>query len=232
MGRCLEKDWKELLADCFPKIMVNILPHFAVHGQDALAAQQRENAHRVYDLLKDSSYLGKQVCGVTRTVASPGTTCCGVKHRPLASAIIFCRPDRAYSTFSPVSAAHGQPDPHSLGRYCGGAADDAVRRTWIRGRPGTLRGVKRGWRCSAWRSAYLCRWPDCHAPQGTGPRAQSALLQLRRDQGDPGLPQQMPQHQPGVPGGRPVQNSGETTELPSGPAFFRAERGPNLSPLA
>lgn len=61
IGRCLEKDWKELLADCFPKIMVNILPYFALRGQDALVAQQREKAHRVYDLLKDSSYLGKQV---------------------------------------------------------------------------------------------------------------------------------------------------------------------------
>lgn len=41
--------------------MVNILPYFALCGQDALVAQQREKAHRVYDLLKDSSYLGKQV---------------------------------------------------------------------------------------------------------------------------------------------------------------------------
>eukprot|EP00066_Takifugu_rubripes_P017315 XP_011606581.1 PREDICTED: serine-protein kinase ATM [Takifugu rubripes] len=60
IGRCLERDWKDLLADCFPKIMVNILPYFALCGQDALVAQQREKAHRVYDLLKDSSYLGKQ----------------------------------------------------------------------------------------------------------------------------------------------------------------------------
>lgn len=61
IGRCLGKDWKELLADCFPKIMVNILPYFALGGQEALVAQQREKAHRVYDLLTDSSYLGKQV---------------------------------------------------------------------------------------------------------------------------------------------------------------------------
>lgn len=61
IGRCLEMDWKELLANCFPKIMVNILPYFALSGQDALVAQRREKAHRVYDLLKDSSYLGKQV---------------------------------------------------------------------------------------------------------------------------------------------------------------------------
>uniref|UniRef100_A0A4W5QBQ1 non-specific serine/threonine protein kinase n=1 Tax=Hucho hucho TaxID=62062 RepID=A0A4W5QBQ1_9TELE len=55
----LGKDWKKLLANCFPKIMVNILPFFAVSGQDAQVAQQREKAHRVYDLLKDSNCLGK-----------------------------------------------------------------------------------------------------------------------------------------------------------------------------
>ncbi|CAG6005665.1 unnamed protein product [Menidia menidia] len=60
IGRCLEKDWRNLLADCFPKIMVNILPYFALPSQDSHAAQQREKAHRVYDLLKDSSCLGKQ----------------------------------------------------------------------------------------------------------------------------------------------------------------------------
>ncbi|KAE8295481.1 Serine-protein kinase ATM [Larimichthys crocea] len=60
IGRYVEKDWKELLANCFPKIMVNILPYFAVSGQDAQIAQQREKAHRVYDLLKDANCLGKQ----------------------------------------------------------------------------------------------------------------------------------------------------------------------------
>lgn len=60
IGRSLEKDWRALLADCFPKIMVNILPYFAP-GQDAQVAQQREKAHRVYDLLKDDNCLGKQV---------------------------------------------------------------------------------------------------------------------------------------------------------------------------
>ncbi|KAF3847994.1 hypothetical protein F7725_021022 [Dissostichus mawsoni] len=60
IGRYLEKDWKELLADCFPKIMVNILPYFALSGQDAQVAQKREKAHKVYDLLKDASCLGKQ----------------------------------------------------------------------------------------------------------------------------------------------------------------------------
>lgn len=61
IGRCVEKDWRELLADCFPKIMVNILPYFALSSQDARVAQQQETAHRVYDLLKDASCLGKQV---------------------------------------------------------------------------------------------------------------------------------------------------------------------------
>lgn len=61
IGRCLEKDWKELLADCFPKIMVNILPYFALSGQDSQVTQQREKAHKVYDLLKDANCLGKQV---------------------------------------------------------------------------------------------------------------------------------------------------------------------------
>ncbi|XP_030008171.1 serine-protein kinase ATM isoform X2 [Sphaeramia orbicularis] len=60
ISRCLDKDWKDLLADCFPKIMVNILPYFALSGQDAQVAQQREKAHRVYDLLKDADCLGKQ----------------------------------------------------------------------------------------------------------------------------------------------------------------------------
>ncbi|CAB1347999.1 unnamed protein product [Coregonus sp. 'balchen'] len=59
IGTHLGKDWKKLLANCFPKIMVNILPYFALSGQDAQVAQQREKAHRVYDLLKDSNCLGK-----------------------------------------------------------------------------------------------------------------------------------------------------------------------------
>uniref|UniRef100_UPI003AAD459E serine-protein kinase ATM n=1 Tax=Centroberyx gerrardi TaxID=166262 RepID=UPI003AAD459E len=60
IGSHLGKDWRELLADCFPKIMVNILPYFALSGQDAQVAQQREKAHKVYDLLKDANCLGKQ----------------------------------------------------------------------------------------------------------------------------------------------------------------------------
>uniref|UniRef100_A0A665TGJ9 non-specific serine/threonine protein kinase n=1 Tax=Echeneis naucrates TaxID=173247 RepID=A0A665TGJ9_ECHNA len=60
IGRYLEEDWKTLLANCFPKIVVNILPYFALRGQDSQVAQKREKAHRVYDLLKDDNYLGKQ----------------------------------------------------------------------------------------------------------------------------------------------------------------------------
>ncbi|XP_069003708.1 serine-protein kinase ATM [Embiotoca jacksoni] len=60
IGRNLEKDWRDLLADCFPKIMVNILPYFALSGQDPQVAQQREKAHRVYNMLKEASCLGKQ----------------------------------------------------------------------------------------------------------------------------------------------------------------------------
>ncbi|XP_054649530.1 serine-protein kinase ATM isoform X1 [Dunckerocampus dactyliophorus] len=60
IGRYLERDWRELLADCFPKIMVNILPYFALSGQETQVAQQKEKAHRVYDLLKDANCLGKQ----------------------------------------------------------------------------------------------------------------------------------------------------------------------------
>ncbi|XP_034724062.1 serine-protein kinase ATM [Etheostoma cragini] len=59
IGRYIEKDWKELLANCFPKIMVNILPYFASSGQDPQVAQQREKAHKVYNLLKDANCLGK-----------------------------------------------------------------------------------------------------------------------------------------------------------------------------
>ncbi|KAJ8400321.1 hypothetical protein AAFF_G00397040 [Aldrovandia affinis] len=60
IGAELGRDWKQLLAECFPKIMVNILPYFALSGHDPHTAQQRDKAHRVYDLLKDSSCLGKQ----------------------------------------------------------------------------------------------------------------------------------------------------------------------------
>lgn len=68
IGSHLKQDWRQLVAICFPKIMVNILPHFALPGHDAEAAKQREKAHHVYDLLKDDQCLGKQqidnlICG-------------------------------------------------------------------------------------------------------------------------------------------------------------------------
>lgn len=59
-----------MLADCFPKIMVNILPYFALSGQDARVAQQRETAHRVYGLLKEPSCLGKQVSRAADSAAA------------------------------------------------------------------------------------------------------------------------------------------------------------------
>lgn len=58
----IEEDWKSLLAHCFPKILVNILPYFAYEGPgDSGMAQQRETAAKVYDTLKDENVLGKQV---------------------------------------------------------------------------------------------------------------------------------------------------------------------------
>lgn len=60
ISRYVDKDWRDLLSNCFPKIMVNILPYFALSGQDAQVAERREKAHRVYDLLKDPGCLGKQ----------------------------------------------------------------------------------------------------------------------------------------------------------------------------
>ncbi|NXP37747.1 ATM kinase, partial [Leiothrix lutea] len=54
----IEKDWREVLADCFPKLLVNILPYF-VYGKSEVA-EQREMASKVYDKLKDENCLGKQ----------------------------------------------------------------------------------------------------------------------------------------------------------------------------
>ncbi|RMC07330.1 hypothetical protein DUI87_16789 [Hirundo rustica rustica] len=57
----IEKDWRQVLADCFPKLLVNILPYFAYqsHGKSE-AAEQREMASKVYDMLMDENCLGKQ----------------------------------------------------------------------------------------------------------------------------------------------------------------------------
>lgn len=58
----IQEDWKHLLTDCFPKILINILPYFAYEGTgDIGMGQQRETATKVYDLLKDENLLGKQV---------------------------------------------------------------------------------------------------------------------------------------------------------------------------
>lgn len=58
----IERDWRQVLADCFPKLLVNILPYFVYqsHGKSEVA-EQREMASKVYDMLKDENCLGKQV---------------------------------------------------------------------------------------------------------------------------------------------------------------------------
>ncbi|KAJ7395628.1 hypothetical protein BTVI_152677 [Pitangus sulphuratus] len=57
----IEKDWRQVLADCFPKLLVNILPYFAYqsHGMSEVV-EQRDTASKVYDMLKDENCLGKQ----------------------------------------------------------------------------------------------------------------------------------------------------------------------------
>ncbi|KAM6385450.1 serine-protein kinase ATM isoform 4-T10 [Alca torda] len=57
----IEKDWRQVLADCFPKILVSILPYFAYqsHGKSEVA-EKRDTASKVYDMLKDENCLGKQ----------------------------------------------------------------------------------------------------------------------------------------------------------------------------
>ncbi|KAF2973693.1 hypothetical protein EK904_004535 [Melospiza melodia maxima] len=57
----IEKDWREVLADCFPKLLVNILPYFVCQSHErSEVAEQREMASKVYDMLKDENCLGKQ----------------------------------------------------------------------------------------------------------------------------------------------------------------------------
>ncbi|XP_072119204.1 serine-protein kinase ATM isoform X1 [Mobula birostris] len=59
----IHRRWKELLADCLPKIMVNILPYFAYQEKsrsDNVLAQRRGTASKVFDMLKDDDCLGKQ----------------------------------------------------------------------------------------------------------------------------------------------------------------------------
>uniref|UniRef100_H0ZQW0 Serine-protein kinase ATM n=1 Tax=Taeniopygia guttata TaxID=59729 RepID=H0ZQW0_TAEGU len=57
----IEKDWRQVLADCFPKLLVNILPYFAYQSHEkSEVAEQRAMASKVYDVLKDENCLGKQ----------------------------------------------------------------------------------------------------------------------------------------------------------------------------
>ncbi|XP_056417620.1 serine-protein kinase ATM [Hyla sarda] len=60
MAQCIEEDWKVLLADCFPRILVNILPYFASECSSDAEKTNREDATKVYDLLRDDSCLGTQ----------------------------------------------------------------------------------------------------------------------------------------------------------------------------
>ncbi|XP_038177673.1 serine-protein kinase ATM isoform X1 [Arvicola amphibius] len=58
----IQKCWKSLLIDCFPKILVHILPYFAYEGTgDSSIIQKRETATKVYDTLKGEDFLGKQI---------------------------------------------------------------------------------------------------------------------------------------------------------------------------
>lgn len=58
----IQKCWKSLLIDCFPKILVHILPYFAYEGtEDSSITQKRETATMVYDTLKGEDLLGKQI---------------------------------------------------------------------------------------------------------------------------------------------------------------------------
>ncbi|XP_026541131.1 serine-protein kinase ATM isoform X1 [Notechis scutatus] len=51
-----------LLAQCFPKILVNVLPYFAYQNhKDTEFTQKSNTASRVYDMLTDENYLGKQL---------------------------------------------------------------------------------------------------------------------------------------------------------------------------
>ncbi|XP_075055005.1 serine-protein kinase ATM [Mixophyes fleayi] len=61
IAQSIEADWKVLLSDCFPRILVNILPYFVSEcSGDLEMAKKREIAYKVYDLLQDENCLGKQ----------------------------------------------------------------------------------------------------------------------------------------------------------------------------
>ncbi|CAI5773239.1 serine-protein kinase ATM isoform X1 [Podarcis lilfordi] len=58
----IERETQQLLAHCFPKILVNILPYFAYENhEDGEFAQKKKTAHEVYERLKDDNWLGKQL---------------------------------------------------------------------------------------------------------------------------------------------------------------------------
>lgn len=61
IAQCIEEDWKVLLAACFPRILVNILPYFVSDCSGDSDRKKREVASKVYDLLQDENCLGKQV---------------------------------------------------------------------------------------------------------------------------------------------------------------------------
>ncbi|KAG8584718.1 hypothetical protein GDO81_004739 [Engystomops pustulosus] len=60
LAQCIEEDWKVLLADCFPRILVNILPYFASECSSDSEKTNREVAGKVYDQLRDDSCLGTE----------------------------------------------------------------------------------------------------------------------------------------------------------------------------
>ncbi|XP_042315979.1 serine-protein kinase ATM isoform X2 [Sceloporus undulatus] len=58
----IEREEKQLLAYCFPKILVGVLPYFAYQNhKDGEFAEKRARASKVYDKLKDESCLGIQL---------------------------------------------------------------------------------------------------------------------------------------------------------------------------
>ncbi|KAM5180001.1 serine-protein kinase ATM [Mantella aurantiaca] len=61
IAQIIEKDWKALLAACFPRILVNILPYLVSDcSGDSDMTKKREIANKVYDLLQDENCLSKQ----------------------------------------------------------------------------------------------------------------------------------------------------------------------------
>ncbi|XP_077197706.1 serine-protein kinase ATM isoform X2 [Paroedura picta] len=56
----MERDWRQLLAHCFPKILLNVLPYFACRNQED-GEVARKRADKVYDMLQDDNCLGKQL---------------------------------------------------------------------------------------------------------------------------------------------------------------------------